>query len=306
MSKTNSFNDDILYANGTIIQNGILTDKNKIDFIYEYLGENQDTNQDTNQYTNQDTNQDTNQNTNFESLLTQHLKDRNLLNGEEGEREVKVYITYVDSKNYNDMLEDIGTFDIKNFLITPVEINIIIQDNEIKSIDQILYKFNEKRERKSINIVKKIEKDDFITVNIILHDFIDNDLKKNLEILTMANCKAFNVIFYRNEEKQDTTEGTDQAGGKQKSKGKSKKVSKKPVVSQKKQSIYKEILGKQMKIYKMPDSRKEYVKYKGELRSISDYKNLMKQKAIIKTKTKPKATQQKAISKTKSKTKTQN
>ena len=88
---------------------------------------------------------------------------------------------------------------------------------------------------------------------------------------------------------------------KQKSKGKSNKVSKKPVVSQKKQSISKEILGKQMKIYKMPDSRKEYVKYKGELHSISDYKNLMKQKAIIKTKTKTKATQQKAISKTKTK-----
>jgi hypothetical protein len=56
-------------------------------------------------------------------------------------------------------------------------------------------------------------------------------------------------------------------------------VSKKPVVSQKKQIIYKEIFGKQMKIYKMPDSRKEYVKYKGELLHISDYKDLMKQKS---------------------------
>lgn len=63
----------------------------------------------------------------------------------------------------------------------------------------------------------------------------------------------------------------------------SNKVSKKPDVSQNKRSIYKEILGKKMKIYKMPDSRKEYVKYKGELHHISDYKGLMKQK------TKPKA-----------------
>jgi hypothetical protein len=80
-------------------------------------------------------------------------------------------------------------------------------------------------------------------------------------------------------------------------------VSKKPVVSQKKQIIYKEIFGKQMKIYKMPDSRKEYVKYKGELLHISDYKDLMKQKAMAKTKTKTKtkATQQKAIAKTKAK-----
>lgn len=76
-------------------------------------------------------------------------------------------------------------------------------------------------------------------------------------------------------------------GGKRKSKGNSKKVAKKPVVSQKKQSECKEILGKKMKIYKMPDSRKEYVKYKGELLHIADYKNLMKQKAIAKTKTNP-------------------
>jgi hypothetical protein len=82
----------------------------------------------------------------------------------------------------------------------------------------------------------------------------------------------------------------EQAGGKRKSKANSKKVSKKPVVSQKKQSIYKEIFGKKMKIYKMPDSRKEYVKYKGELHHIADYKDLMKQKANAKpkAKTKPK------------------
>jgi hypothetical protein len=77
-------------------------------------------------------------------------------------------------------------------------------------------------------------------------------------------------------------------GGKRKSKGNSKKVAKKPVVSQKKQSIYKEIFGKKMKIYKMPDSRKEYVKYKGDLHLITDYKDLMKQKANAKPKAKPK------------------
>ena len=56
-----------------------------------------------------------------------------------------------------------------------------------------------------------------------------------------------------------------------------------------------------MKIYKMPDSRKEYVKYKGELLHISDYKDLMKQKAKAKTKAKKvtKVTQQKVIAKTK-------
>ncbi len=90
-----------------------------------------------------------------------------------------------------------------------------------------------------------------------------------------------------------------EGGGKRKLKSKSKKVVKKPAVSQKKQSIYKEILGKQMKIYKIPDSRKEYVKYKGELHLIADYKDLMKQIAIAKTETKTKVTQQKAKSNTK-------
>jgi hypothetical protein len=69
-----------------------------------------------------------------------------------------------------------------------------------------------------------------------------------------------------------------------KSGGKPKAKSKKNKISQKKQSEYKEIFGKQMKIYKMPDSRKQYVRYKGELHSISDYKNLMKQKAAAKAK----------------------
>ena len=58
-----------------------------------------------------------------------------------------------------------------------------------------------------------------------------------------------------------------------------------------------------MKIYKMPDSRKEYVKYKGELLHISDYKDLMKQKAKPKTKV-TKVTQQKSKSKAKAKSKT--
>ena len=87
-------------------------------------------------------------------------------------------------------------------------------------------------------------------------------------------------------EVQNEQESKGVNGGKRISKGKSNKVAKKPVVSQKKQSVYKEIFGKQMKIYKMPDSRKEYVKYKGELHPISEYKSLMKQKALAKTKAK--------------------
>lgn len=97
-----------------------------------------------------------------------------------------------------------------------------------------------------------------------------------------SNPEQVTILDGDNPEENDE-ENQGSTGGKRKSKSKSKKVSRKPVVSQKKQSIYKEIFGKQMKIYKMPDSRKEYVKYKGELLHISDYKDLMKQKAIAKT-----------------------
>jgi hypothetical protein len=40
----------------------------------------------------------------------------------------------------------------------------------------------------------------------------------------------------------------------------------------------KEILGKQRRIYKVAGSRKEHVKYKGQLIPVSDYKKLMKPK----------------------------
>ncbi len=105
-------------------------------------------------------------------------------------------------------------------------------------------------------------------------------LELKLELETFLNT------LKENKENKEYEGDVIKAGGKRKSKGNSKKVAKKPVVSQKKQSECKEILGKKMKIYKMPDSRKEYVKYKGELLHIADYKNLMKQKAIAKTKTK--------------------
>jgi hypothetical protein len=108
--------------------------------------------------------------------------------------------------------------------------------------------------------------------NRAVEDYYDHD-KKFRELI-------------KNVENEYNIKAEEQEGGKRKSKGKSKKVSKKPVVSQKKQSEYKEILGKKMKIYKMPDSRKEYVKYKGELHHITHYKNLMKQKAAPKLRNK--------------------
>ena len=73
-------------------------------------------------------------------------------------------------------------------------------------------------------------------------------------------------------------------GGKFKKKSQKKKTFKKPVVSQNKENKYKEVLGKRMKIYKKPDSRKEYVKYKGELVPLVEYKKTMKE--IVRAKNK--------------------
>jgi hypothetical protein len=50
----------------------------------------------------------------------------------------------------------------------------------------------------------------------------------------------------------------------------------------------KEILGKLRCVYKVPGSRKEHIKYKGQLITVSDYKKLMKSMAKPKAKPKPK------------------
>jgi hypothetical protein len=111
------------------------------------------------------------------------------------------------------------------------------------------------------------------------------DITKQVSILKTKSKSTIPVGLY-DAVLADVKNGKSIEGGKRKSKGKSNKVAKKPVVSQKKQSVYKEIFGKQMKIYKIPDSRKEYVRYKGELHPISEYKSLMKQKALAKPKAK--------------------
>ena len=155
---------------------------------------------------------------------------------------------------------------------------------------------NYEQELKNGNITKDKYDEKFGIVNKLLEKN-QTDIASIYKEIRESIPDVTENLLEKNERLKRDEDGS--SGGGKKSKGNSKKVAKKPVASQKKQSIYKEILGKQMKIYKMPDSRKEYVKYKGELLRISDYKDLMKQKAIAKTKTKTKVTQQKAKSKTK-------
>lgn len=120
-----------------------------------------------------------------------------------------------------------------------------------------------------------------------IQDGIDIDITNETSILVtplydikekkLKNVNFFNIILVE--------EAEEQGGGKLK-KGQKKIKSKKSVVSQNKENKYKDVLGKRMKIYEKPDSSKEYVKYKGKLHPISEYKSLMKQKALAKPKSK--------------------
>ena len=195
-------------------------------------------------------------------------------------------------------LNKLRMFDINNNNTTPTK-QQKLNDITKELAKNISYKSEIQGQLDLKNKELKDEQDDQVIKDI--RENIERLLLERTELTDKINSLSNDYLSLRKE-----VEAEQQGGGKRKSKRNSKKVAKKPVASQKKQSIYKEILGKQMKIYKMPDSRKEYVKYKGDLHLITDYKDLIKQKAIAKTKTKvtkvtkvKKATQQKAKSKTK-------
>lgn len=92
-----------------------------------------------------------------------------------------------------------------------------------------------------------------------------NILNFRIIIFTLYNisCCKTAQLFYKLKESQ--------TGGK-----KSKKIPKK------------EILGKMICIYKIPGDRKEYVKHKGKLITVKDYKELMKAKKPTKPSKPPK------------------
>ncbi len=120
------------------------------------------------------------------------------------------------------------------------------------------------------------------TLDKLIEFLLQNNKNNDLEAKKTVIKNGIKVLFSEakdavdDEEEEEEGEG-ESSGGKLK-KNQKKKTFKNPIVSQNKESQYKEVLGKRMKIYKKPDSRKEYVKYKGELHLISDYKNLIKHK----------------------------
>lgn len=163
-------------------------------------------------------------------------------------------------------------------------------DEKLKNTVINLYINNIKN---SADFKKYFKDDDAVdsVKNILIDDLVKYEKRMNEEMWQKHQKEEAwaQIIKGRLDDQSDVAHQMSQleitAGYKKNSKNKinSKKVSNKPIVSQNKHSIYKEIFGKKMKIYKMPNSRMEYVKYKGELYHISDYKDLMKQKAIAKT-----------------------
>jgi hypothetical protein len=165
---------------------------------------------------------------------------------------IELQVTYTNDK----------TNDKKNFLLTytydEFKAKLLVKDIYIKSSeDSVTQLYNDSYDSQSVQFMIIVKKH----IDYERHDSID---KINLikEPLVIMNA---------------------QDGGKLK-KGQKKKTLKKPVVSQNKENKYKEVLGKRMKIYKKPDSRKEYVKYKGELVPLVEYKKTMKE--IVRAKNK--------------------
>ena len=165
---------------------------------------------------------------------------------------IELQVTYTNDK----------TNDKKNFLLTytydEFTAKLLVKDIYIKSSeDSVTQLYNDSYDSQSVQFMIIVKKH----IDYERHDSID---KINLikEPLVIMNA---------------------QDGGKLK-KGQKKKTLKKPVVSQNKENKYKEVLGKRMKIYKKPDSRKEFVRYKGGLVPLVEYKKTMKE--IVRAKNK--------------------
>ena len=131
----------------------------------------------------------------------------------------------------------------------------IKRTNDMKKLSEYLYeKFGDKKEKEYRQWEVLVEYD-FEKMKKIV------DKLKTLEQREME--KNISLQMIRDKDEEDKHRG----GAK-----KSKKLPKK------------EILGKMISIYKIQGDRKEYVKHKGKLTTIKDYKALMKQKAKKPTK----------------------
>uniref|UniRef100_A0A6C0LBS6 Uncharacterized protein n=1 Tax=viral metagenome TaxID=1070528 RepID=A0A6C0LBS6_9ZZZZ len=116
---------------------------------------------------------------------------------------------------------------------------------------------------------------EFVSSNYTKNDNIPG-LVINIEMILYVIVNLLIILPILAKKTSDVANSSGQAGGFR------KKNNLKPSVPQSK-----EILGKIRRIYKVAGSRKEHIKYKGELISVSDYKKLVSQAKALKSQNKP-------------------
>jgi hypothetical protein len=193
--------------------------------------------------------------------LKEKLKNYNNFNSQK----LSKLITII-TKFENSLLKE----ELKNLLLEEELKNLLLEE-ELKNLLEDSLLENSLLEN-SKNIL-----DNFINISNSNEEYAQllkqvNDGIMHLFIAIMTHI----IIHYINMLKLKTDE-IPSAGG-----GFRKKNNLKPTVIQSK-----EILGKIRRIYKVAGSRKEHIKYKGELISVSDYKNLVKKAKALKSQNKP-------------------
>ena len=204
-------------------------------------------------------------------------------------------IIYYDKVEFKEILDKDG--------ITQGEFENSIEDIYESITEGQIFKHN----LRLFNYINNIEK---LSTNYKKYTYIE-DVKSLINMIgkSLIILDKIYLFFKKIEKKVSQIEYERKNAKQQQPGGFRKKNNLKPSVPQSK-----EILGKIRRIYKVAGSRKEHIKYKGELISVSDYKKLVKQAKALKSQNKPvtkpkakptakSATKPKAKSATKSKVK---
>jgi|Laugresubdmm15sn_1035100.scaffolds.fasta_scaffold14035_1 hypothetical protein len=212
------------------------------------------------------------------------MEERERENMEMKEREMLNDINCID-KSFVDLFKTetlINMLNDKNIENIEIRLEVTFDDDSSKE-----YLLTYKKNILNIFEVTSIEEDSIILDSylnnenkylqpIMFKKIIETEINKNIKSIIRLSRPIVVPVKINNAE-------NNAEGGKLK-KSQKKKTFKKPVVSQNKENKYKEVLGKRMKIYKKPDSRKEFVRYKGGLVPLVEYKKTMKE--IVRAKNK--------------------
>jgi hypothetical protein len=165
----------------------------------------------------------------------------------------------------------------------------VLQNDKTRKTYLLIYDYDEGEQRYSLVSIYNIEGNNdnllpenislsmFISFSYIIGIYVDNYSEDDYEEKSKGNLYKIYLLSTTVNMTVNMKKEQEEIEGGQLKKGQKKKTLKKPVVSQNKENKYKEVLGKRMKIYKKPDSRKEFVRYKRELVPLVEYKKSMKE-----------------------------